>query len=805
MRTLPHRHRSASCGLNASIITEEMELRALICPICGQPLDKDGDEYRCRYCAHSFEAAHDDLLDALSSKLEADKIERLSNARRLLYDATHRDRHIAPYPVKDAVVNASRAVLSIKQDEPFALVALHSYDADPYALVQIISSLTVEKGIADDIFNWLLPALSPRLLGPLNDFVCRHYKNEERTKRLNALEEEADKIDEGTYVHTLSRDVFLAYSSADMGKVLEIIDALEENGLTVFAAFRNLRHGKGAAENYLSSIEAAMRACSCFVFLSSDSSRQMACDAMKVELPYLTSSLVNKPRIEYILSDYPDRIPFMVRHTLKKAFPYQEQCRDPEDLVKRVYDAKSAPISSLDEEALRKQIEEETRKSIEEENAKKLEEAKRKVEEETRLRLEEENRKRLEEVSKKRIEEEPKPLQEHQEAVEESEPPKEEKTPKPSQKAEPKPRQKDKLPTPKIGPRSYNALEWSITSKGKLRRYKGKSESPVIPGFVTAICYEAFASCPSIRSIEIPPSVTSIGEGAFQSCVNLTSISIPPYVKEIGDRAFANCPALEEIKVDPDNKVYDSRKECNAIVETAGKKIIAGCKNTKVPYGIASIGDYAFYGCRGLGHITIPASVTSISDSAFGDCPGVNVISVSAGNPVYDSRKNCNAIIETKTNKLIVGCKDTVIPRGVVSIGPRAFEGCTALTSVSIPSSVASIDVWAFFDCHALSSISLPSSLKSIGARAFSNCFALSSISLPPTLSSIGPWAFYNCKALSTLAIPPSVTSIGNYAFEGCTCSLRLLAAKKRWTGKIRYPKGYSKDFLFGFQGKVVL
>ena len=777
-----------------------MELRALICPICGQSLEKDDDAYRCRYCAHSFEKDHDDLIEALSSKLEADKIERLANARRLLYDATHRDRRIAPYPVKDAVVNASRAVLSIKQDEPFALVALHSYDADPYALVQIVSSLTVEKAVAEDIFFWLLPGLSPRLLGPLNDFVCRHYKNEERTKKLNALEEEAGKIDEGTYVHTLSRDVFLAYSSDDMPRVLEIIDVLEENGLTVFAAFRNLRHGKGAAENYLSSIEAAMRACSCFLFLSSDSSRQMACDAMKVELPYLTSSLPDKPRIEYILSDYPDRIPFMVRHTLKKAFPYQEQCRDPEDLVKRVYDAKSAPLSpSLDEEALRKQIEEETRKSIEEENKKKLEEARRQVEEETRMRLEEENRKRLEEESKR--------LVELEEAVQEIEPPKEDETPeeKASSKKEAKPRGKRSLPTPKQGPRSYNALEFSITSKGKLRRYKGKSESPVIPGFVTAICYEAFASCPSIRSIEIPPSVTSIGEGAFQGCVNLASITIPPYVKEIGDRAFANCPALEEIKVDSDNKVYDSRKECNAIVETAGKKIIAGCKNTKIPYGIASIGDYAFYGCRGLGHITIPASVISISDSAFGHCPSVNVISVSAGNPVYDSRKNCNAIIETKTNKLIVGCKDTAIPRGVASIGPRAFEGCAALTEISIPSSVASIDFWAFADCHALSSISLPSSVKSIAARAFSCCFALASITLPPALSSIGPWAFYNCKALSTLFVPPSVTSIGNYAFEGCTCSLRLAAAKKRWTGKIRYPKGYSKDFLFGFQGKVVL
>ena len=115
-----------------------------------------------------------------------------------------------------------------------------------------------------------------------------------------------------------------------------------------------------------------------------------------------------------------------------------------------------------------------------------------------------------------------------------------------------------------------------------------------------------------------------------------------------------------------------------------------GLTSVTIPEGVTSIGGRAFSGCSGLTSITIPEGVTSIGSGAFA-CSSLSSIVVESGNSVYDSRDNCNAIIQTSTNELIVGCKNTVIPEGVTSIGWSAFRGCSGLTSITIPSSVTSI------------------------------------------------------------------------------------------------------------------
>jgi len=119
----------------------------------------------------------------------------------------------------------------------------------------------------------------------------------------------------------------------------------------------------------------------------------------------------------------------------------------------------------------------------------------------------------------------------------------------------------------------------------------------------------------------------------------------------------------------------------------------------EIPNSVTSIGNKAFNYCRGLKSVTIPNSVTSIGGGALYRCSNLTSITVDAGNPVYDSRENCNAIIKTSSNKLIVGCKNSTIPNSVTSIEYNAFEGCTGLTSITIPNSVTIIGQYAFYDC----------------------------------------------------------------------------------------------------------
>ncbi len=215
----------------------------------------------------------------------------------------------------------------------------------------------------------------------------------------------------------------------------------------------------------------------------------------------------------------------------------------------------------------------------------------------------------------------------------------------------------------------------------------------------------------SIKAVVINNGITSIGEFAFYNCSAIESISIPNSVTTIDTRAFDGCSSLKSI--------------------------------------------------------TIPASVSSIGWGAFGSSQvSLESISVSSGNNVYHSNNSC--LIETSTKKLVLGCKNSVIPAdgSVTAIGDLSFNYCKDLKTIEIPESVSSIGYNSFGECSSLESINIPEAVTEITRHAFDGCSSLKNIVIHDSLISIGELSFNRCTSLKSIYIGSSVSSISNDSFS---------------------------------------
>ena len=332
---------------------------------------------------------------------------------------------------------------------------------------------------------------------------------------------------------------------------------------------------------------------------------------------------------------------------------------------------------------------------------------------------------------------------------------------------------------------------------------------------VTAIGEKAFHLNDELLSVVMPKTIVSIGHDAFANCPKLKSLTIPENVQELKNSAFMGLPSLEYLTVDEKNEFFDSREGCNAIIKTKSNTLYVGCKSTVIPDNVKVIASHAFMslifvlvpeeplefvipksveviesqafaGCRPLKKITfseglksighwafnatslesvvIPASVNDISPRAFNRCDSLKVIKVKKGNKVYDSRKGCNAIIESESDKLVLGCNESEIPEGVKIIGADAFAEC-AIKDVQFPSSLELIEFSAFKGCRELKKVVVPGNVKVIESSAF-NRSSIEEVIIEDGVEKIGSGAFSDCKKLKNVTLPVSLENIGDYRFE---------------------------------------
>lgn len=237
----------------------------------------------------------------------------------------------------------------------------------------------------------------------------------------------------------------------------------------------------------------------------------------------------------------------------------------------------------------------------------------------------------------------------------------------------------------------------------------------------------AFQTTMALQHIVLPKNLTAIGNYAFQDS-GIEELVVPKTVTEIGRDIFYYARNLKALSVEKGNTVFDSRDNCNAIIETASNTLRIGCANTVVPDGIKALGRMAFSGIPSLKEVKLPSgltsigwaafwadtelskvtlseSVTDIGESPFGGCERITSLVIDEKNAKYDSRNNCNAIIETATDKLIQGFATTKIPEGVKTIATAAFRSLATLTEIEIPASVEKIEPEAFLYCNQMTKV----------------------------------------------------------------------------------------------------
>ena len=294
---------------------------------------------------------------------------------------------------------------------------------------------------------------------------------------------------------------------------------------------------------------------------------------------------------------------------------------------------------------------------------------------------------------------------------------------------------------------------------------------------LTELPASTFQQLKNLKKVILPNTLTSIGENAFKES-GLQAIEIPASVEAIESGAFCDCTALTNVTFEKGSRL-------------------------KMIWGMYSWDDYGtFADCTSLTSIEIPASVETIGAATFQNCTALTTVTFEKRSQLktiggwyedvddtcigYGAFADCTSLTSIE------------IPASVETIEFAAFKNCTALTTVTFEkgsqlkmirgtNSLYSYSSYgAFADCTSLTSIEIPASVETIEVAAFQGCTALTTVTFEKgsQLKTIKGWrrydgmsygAFANLANLKTVDMSPctQVKEIQTCAFVSCS-SLQL-------------------------------
>ncbi|MFM8891736.1 MAG: leucine-rich repeat protein, partial [Planctomycetia bacterium] len=307
--------------------------------------------------------------------------------------------------------------------------------------------------------------------------------------------------------------------------------------------------------------------------------------------------------------------------------------------------------------------------------------------------------------------------------------------------------------------------------------------------------------CPRGRqgALLLPNTVTRIAANAFADCDDLTSIGIPGSVREIPSGVFDDCDGLQNIVVAADNPAFASVD--GTLVDRSTGTVILCPRGRQgallLPNTVTRIAANAFADCDGLTSIVIPGSVKEIPSGAFDDCDGLQSVVIESGVEVIGEFV---WHIETLPRP--------VRPEFVID-AYGAFQGCSALRSISIPGSVKRIGPGVFDGCVSLTTVTLGVGVKTIGGAwqpdqvgAFSRCTSLTNIMIPESVTSIDGSSFARCTSLASIAVSPSSTTYAS--LDGILTNksgTTILVCPPGRTGSLTLPATITSLARFAFDG----